>query len=108
MVVDGVTYLVRPVTARQIDMGYLPQRMYACIGATCRKQGRFLPAIGFDRPVDSILHGPAICLRLPAVEWTTIIFDREFIARHQATSSPGFNGNPRRNSSALVRPLPAR
>src|SRR5690606_2715142 len=89
-------------------MGHLPQRMNARIGAACAIHFHIRATKTLEARFQHMLHGQAICLRLPADERCAIIFDGEFVAGHQATLSPMASGYPRRKSRALIADLPAR
>jgi len=48
-----------------------------------------LPAERLDRRHELALHSQAGFLHLPAHEWTTVIFDRELVARHGVNHTSG-------------------
>src|ERR1700742_732013 len=93
---------------RNVAMGDLRQRVHAGVSATRTMNANLLATDRLHGCLQRALHRGAVVLDLPAAERRAVIFDDEFIARHQLSRIGGLSGVPRRNSSAFIAPLPAR
>src|SRR5579863_2755172 len=91
-----------------VAMRDLPERMDAGVGAARSMHAYLFATDRLDRGLQRALHRGTILLELPAAERRAVIFDRQLVAGHQTSRTGGFNGVPRRNSSAVIGCLPAR
>jgi len=85
MMVDRAAQHFRRNRPRQIEMCGLPKRMHPGIGAARAVDGDPLAAEPGDRCLKRFLHRQAVRLALPAGEPGSVIFDRQFVARHGRT-----------------------
>src|SRR5690348_7203827 len=98
----GVKAVAKPARHEMlcdVAMRDLSQRMNTGIGAPGAMDADLLTADRLDRLLKGALNRGAVFLNLPAAERTAIIFDDQFIARHQLSRVGGPTGVPRKNSS---------
>ena len=82
MRVERVAHGVGVPVLGQIDMGDLPARVHAGIGAAGALHVRAFARQRRDRRRQHALHGRLVGLHLPAGKGRAVIFDSELIARH--------------------------
>ena len=105
--------IAQPIDApfpQKIDMSDLTERMNSGVSSPGPVNHAACAIDGEDRLLQTLLHGDAIGLSLPANKWRAVIFDCQSIAGHRQTTSasPCASLQPRKNSSADISALPAR